>query len=368
VSGVIGFLILIPYYLYVLSFLDPDRIIDRVTERIVREFDEIGAGRREIADVQQRLHARIHHLGNVILRSVDRADRDVALSSITALRLAVESYQRPKRSAPTAWFDVRRDIYFGLSHEAIDIAVREQVWVERRCLSQLLLAYEASLTRMTDVISAISQVNRRIALHASQSGDVQLVRLCVRFFNTFLRSALRRKDMHAVSDVLYQYRLFAQKIVEERPEVALEVAGHFKYYADFARFQGMNFVYELVGYELGHVVEAAYTAASPGARPLFDAFLAFETGGANLRLVSGLAVVAGWFEGHDGFDEERRLLRVAFDSVPVALIERARQSIAVAQEQAFWEVTDRQVNLDYVEPERRALVVALLDRCLAERR
>lgn len=173
--------------------------------------------------------------------------------------------------------------------------------------------------------------------------------------------------MHAVSDVLYQYRLFGQKIVADRADVALEVAGHFRYYADFARFQGMNFVYELVCYELAHVVEAAFEANSPAARPLLDAFLGFETGGANQRLVTGQAVLAGWFEGGDGFPEERDLLRAALTAAPQTLLERTRQAIATTREQAFWEVTDRQVNLDYVEPQRRARIVALLDELIAAR-
>ena len=47
-------------------------------------------------------------------------------------------------------------------------------------------------------------------------------------------------------------------------------------------------------------------------------------------------------------------------------LEAARKDFASTEDAVFWEVTDRQSNLDYLAPERRAAVVSLLDELLEE--
>src|SRR5262245_34340323 len=55
VSGVIGFIVLVPYYFYVLAFLNPVTIIRRVTDAILHEFDDIAARRRPAPEARRRL-------------------------------------------------------------------------------------------------------------------------------------------------------------------------------------------------------------------------------------------------------------------------------------------------------------------------
>src|ERR1043166_8935483 len=83
-SGVVGFAVLIPYYFYVLAFLSPVTIIRRVTDLTFREFEDIAAGRRPMPEARKRLNQEILNLGNVILRAIDRTDRDVSLDAISA--------------------------------------------------------------------------------------------------------------------------------------------------------------------------------------------------------------------------------------------------------------------------------------------
>ena len=362
-SAVVGFAILVPYYFYVLSFLDPERIIDRVTERVIAEYRALGDG--DPVDVQGRLADRIHRLGNVILRAIDRADRDVAIASIDALRCAVVAYAPFKREAPKGWFDVNPELCVGLSEEAIELAVRERNWVERRCLMQLLLAYEAALSKMTDAISAISEVNRRIAVHAIDEDDRGLVRLCVRFFNSFLRSAIRCRDVHAIQDVLHQYRRFGEHVSVSHPDVVLELMRRLRYYGELARFQGLRFVCELAGYEVGQLVEHAFDAGSPARHGLLEGFLTFDLDGSSARLVTARAVLAGYFALDAGCGSERQAVVASLAGVPRDLVQRSREAIASTVDGAFWEVTDSQVNLDWVPLARRESVLQVLDEVLA---
>src|SRR5262245_39939649 len=300
VSGVAGFVVLIPYYFYVLAFLNPATIIRLVIDAILAEFDELAAHARPLPDARRRLDQEILNLGNVILRAVDRADRDVSLDAIRGLQRAVVRYGEIKPSLDTAWFDVEPALFHGSSHAAVGYIVRDRVWVEQKCLHQLLLAYSSALAKMPDALSAISGVNRKVAEAAQSRGDAKVVALCVRYFNTFLREAVKKRDVHAVYDVYSHYMSLAVALLGPYPDEALAIARYFRYYADVARGQGTAFVHELAAYDLGALAEAAYEAKSARKAELLAVFLAVEPDGSGARIAKAQAALAAYMEvsGH----------------------------------------------------------------------
>ena len=355
----LGWSILIPYFYYVFRFLNPVNIIDRVTETLLQEFDEVLVGRGDIERHKGQLAQKILHLGNVILRAVDRADRDVSLDAIRALKGVVIRYQHLKERFPPAWFAVEEELFVGCSHEAVRFINEERIWVEHKCLHQLLLAYNASLAKMPDAISAISDVNRIIALNAESQADLAGLRLGIRFFNTFLREAVKRKDVHAIFDIFHQYKELARDLLAYHPALALEIGRYLKYYADFARTSGLSFIYELGAYELGSIVEWAYQREAGSRRELLEILLGFDLPG-SARLVKAKAILGGFFTER-GFEAERELLRRNVAAAPAGAIEQARADLLGTKDSIFWEVTDRQVNVDYVDEVRKRSVAAFLE-------
>jgi hypothetical protein len=366
VSGVVGFLVLIPYYFYVLAFLNPATIIRRVTDAIVTEFEAIRAHARPAPEARRRLDQEILNLGNVILRALDRADRDVSLDAIRGLQRAVVRYGEIKPSLDSAWFDVEPALFTGSSRAAISYIVRDRVWVEQKCLHQLLLAYSSALAKMPDALSAISGVNRRVAEAAQGRGDTKVVALCVRYFNTFLREAVKKRDVHAVYDVYSQYTSLARDLLREGPDEALAIARYFLYYADVARGQGTAFVHELAAYDLGALVEAAYDEKSARRADLLGVFLEIEPDGSGARIAKAQAALAGYFELTDHATERASVI-AAIARAGEPQIASARREIAGTVDPVFWEVTDRQTNLDWLEPPRRDAALRALDEAAGRR-
>lgn len=362
-SGVIGFAVLIPYYFYVLSFLDPATIIRRVREIIYREFDGIAGGVTDAAEARRSLDQELMNFGNIVLRAVDRADRDVTIDAVSGVRQIVLRYAEIKSRLPSAWFDVDRKRFIGSTEDAISLVERERIWVEHRCLHQLMLAYTAALAKMPDAVSAISDVNRRIAEAASRQGDDGVVRLCVRFMNTFLREAIKKRDVHAIYDVVWQYSALANELLRDRPSVALEIGRHLKYYAEFARWQGMAFIYELVASDLAGIVEAAHESGAACRAELLAVFASFESDKSPVRLTKSQAILAAYFAGK-GLAAESAQMRAKLLHTPVANLEAARTQLLTTLDPVFWEVTDRQRNLDYVEPSRRDAVRRALEEAI----
>lgn len=364
-SGVFGFVVVIPYYVYVLDFLNPSTIIRRVRERVTDQFGQIPA-EGPFSDSRRRLDDRILQLGNVVLRAVDRSDRDVALEAIRALDDSLIAYSKVKPRLPDVWYRVERERFPGRSDEAMELLHSERTWVEHKTLLQLYLAYEAALAKMPDAVSAISLINGRVGLRASAVRDDAVLTLAIRFFNTFVRAAIAKRDVHAVFDVLHEYRTLAVDLLATRSEHVVEIGRHFRYYAGLARDAGMTFIQELTAADFAEVVRAAYERDAVVAPRLFDAFTALCEEGRGPRFAKSQAMLHASLEAL-GRQEECARLRRLLTTARTEDLQTATADIEGTGNPVFWEVTDRQVNLDFVPEGERENVLAVLDAELRRR-
>ncbi len=364
-SGILGFVVVIPYYIYVVDFLNPSTIIRRVRERVTDEIQRIPA-EGPYSDARRRLDDRILQLGNVVLRAVDRSDRDVALEAIRALDETLVAYAKTKKRLNEAWFRVERERFPGRSAEAIALLHEERTWVEHKTLLQLYLAYEAALAKMPDAVSAISLINGRVGLRASAVGNHAVLVLSIRFFNTFVRAAIAKRDAHAVFDVLHEYRLLAIDLLATRSSRVIDIGRYFRYYAGLARGADLGFIQELAAADFAAVVRAAYERDNTAAPRLFDEFSSLCEEGSGPRFVKSQAMLHAALESL-GHENECARLRRLLATASAHDLQVATRDIESTTDAMFWEVTDRQVNLDYVVPEERENVLRVLDEELQRR-
>ena len=356
----LGWAIVIPYFLYVLRCLHPGNIISRVSAQVTNQFDRIprepdGA----FEEVQVDLEQQIQHMGNVMLRAVDRADRDVTLDSIHALQSILERYQLAKRDLPPGWYKVPDHLFIGASKEGIQLLRDQRIWVEQKCLHQLALAYNSTLTKMQDAISSISYVSRQLALHADTQNDAGTLNLGVRYINTFIREAIKRKDVHAIFDIFHQYKELANELVDRRGSVVLEISKHLTYYAELARMAGLPFIYELAAYDLENMVECAYPKKATVREEMLGLLLSLDALPGSSRIVKAKLLAGGFFRANT-LNEEAARVKGHLSVLPQALVESAVRDLVETHSPVFWEVTDRQVNIDYVDEERRRQIQVLV--------
>ena len=356
----LGWAIVIPYFLYVLRCLHPGNIISRVSAQVTNQFDRIprepdGA----FEEVQVDLEQQIQHMGNVMLRAVDRADRDVTLDSIHALQSILERYQLAKRDLPPGWYKVPDHLFIGASKEGIQLLRDQRIWVEQKCLHQLALAYNSTLTKMQDAISSISYVSRQLALYADAQNDAGTLNLGVRYINTFIREAIKRKDVHAIFDIFHQYKELANELVDRRGSVVLEISKHLTYYAELARMAGLPFIYELAAYDLENMVECAYRKKATVREEMLGLLLSLDALPGSSRIVKAKLLAGGFFRANT-LNEEAARVKGHLSVLPQALVESAVRDLVETHSPVFWEVTDRQVNIDYVDEERRRQIQVLV--------
>jgi len=355
-----GWALAIPYFFYVVRFLDPSNIIVRLRDQTERTVERAYRGRLDPERAQDEVHQRLDQIGTIVLKSLDRADRGVAREGVWALKQLLDRYAARKPHMGDGWFKVDRADFVGFSAEALDMLNQDRTWFEMKALQQMTLAYQHALGKASDIVSSMSDALRVIAVHAAERKDDAALQLCIRFFNNFLREAIKSKNVHAVYDVFHQYRVLARDLAD-RDEVVRAISKHLVHYAGLARTAGLGFAPLLASYDVGYVVRRAYEAGSKvGPALLGDALsLPHRDGNQPLATAVKAKLILGGFFLERGKEAEAARVRENISDVPIEAIRDAEREI-LAADPSFFEVTDRQINLDYVPPERRDHVKAFV--------
>lgn len=351
--AMIGWVILLPYFFYVVRFVDPSRLVVRLREDAMSIVKRTAERNMDPQDAQTALTVRVAQIGTIMIKSLDRHDRDVAAEGAWSIKVLLDHYQKYKARMPREWFVVDRADFVGLSDEALEMLTETKTWYEMRCLFQLEHGFMRSLQGPNDEVSTFSDALRVIAVRADGNHDEQALRLCIRFFNNYLREAIKAQNLRAVYDVFHQYRRLGRELVD-RPELLRDIGKHFSYYAEMARRYGMVFAPQLAIFDLGFVTRRAYERASPAAGELLKEVLSLphRTGDDLHSMAVKAKLILGGFFVENSHDAEAALVRANLRDVPTKEIEAAEAAL-LAAERSFFEVTDRQLNLEYVPPERR---------------
>ncbi len=348
-----GWAILMPYFFYTMRFLDPSRVIVRLREETEELVEGTAKGRLDAAAMQHEISRRLSQLGTIIIKSLDRDDRDVAREGIWAMKRLIDHYQPYKPKMPEEWFKVDRADFVGFSDEALDMLTESRTWYEMKCGLQLELGYLRALGKASDTVSSFSDANRLIANRALLSNDDEALRLAIRFFNNYLREGMKARNLRAVYDVFHQYRRLGRELVD-RPDLLRELGVSFTYYAGMARIYGMVFAPQLAAFDLGYVIRRAYEARSSAAPDLLATVLDLpHRHGSDVHslAVKAKLILGGFFVEND-LSSEADKVRDNLRDVEREEIERAGRDLLSAN-RSFFEVTDRQLNLEFVPPERR---------------
>lgn len=358
----LSLLLLIPYLFSVFRFLDPRTIIRRVGALAMKTLEPKPSADNEAR--RRLLTKRLRQLGNIALKSLERSDRDVALGAIEALDACAARYLEVKPQHADGWFQASPAQFPGLAPEALAVINRDRVWVEMEIQRQLALTFSAALAKVPDVISAIARVQHHTAAEASARGDDAAIDLALRYFNNFMREAVKRRDIHAIYDLLFQFRMLGEVLWPRHPARVVEAARHLDYYGRLARDGGLPFAYDLTAYDLGALLAQVPDSGDDHAA-LLATFL--DIG----RRDDASALTAGVFKARivtaarlreAGRTEPAATIEKTLVGAGPSLLEAAERDILGPTTPWFWEVTDRMCDLNYLPEAERSHASALIER------
>lgn len=359
---VFSLLLLLPYFAFVFHFLNPVQIVHRIRSHTLKEM------RRRRPDIAGR-HAEavrgVEELADVALNAMEHKDKGVSMASLDAMQALVLEYQVVRGELPESWFRVEGELahnpdFVSMSPDVLGAVTRRRIWFEMKVLRQYQTLYNEALNKTRDICYVIAINTRHIAEAALDAGHEELLDLSLKFFNTYLRATVNAKDVRTAYNVLNQYRLLAERCLDHKDgHRAVEVARYFKYYGLVSFNAKLPFILETVAYDLCTLGEVAFDKKAPVAEELLRIFLTVDKEGENdvqetsLRGVRKAQVkIATHYlrRGSEG------LAREVFEDMAGESRERLasiRDELMAVRSSEFWEVSDRGVNFDFLDAERK---------------
>mmetsp|Transcript_8417 Transcript_8417/g.35194 ORF Transcript_8417/g.35194 Transcript_8417/m.35194 type:complete len:728 (+) Transcript_8417:116-2299(+) len=378
-SGVFGWSVVVPYYYYVMRFLDPEVIVDRVSSVVVKEIFRTVSRKYPPALARKKLNDAIIQLGDIGFRSVDRKDSGTTITTIRALCFVLGIYREQKPFMHPKFFEVDASEFPNLSKSGLNYLSHSSLWVEEQVIVQMHKAFTSALNRMPGVVSFIALAVREqcIPLMNQPEPDALNLHLYIRFMNTFLRETINKHDVRGLFNVFYQYTSLAKDLSKWYAQDLPLVAKYMSYYMQLCSSHGLDFGAQICLYDLENLTAYLYRTKNMYASVLLGHLLA-----PNIKCLTGMErrgaihsrLILGSFLMYierllqrDNKDAMERVARSCVRAKRSEIMSAAKQIVEVVDEM-FWEITDRVVNFDFVPEQQRPYVLKFRDKILATKR
>ncbi|WP_231511624.1 DUF2254 family protein [Chondromyces apiculatus] len=368
----LSLLMMAPYFAYVFDFLEPDNVVGRIkASGVARALQHSRPGQENDRAVDERrvlALSSLEQLADIVLNAIEQKDKGIASKTVDSIGQLVVAYVPHKPDLDPRWFQIQGELardadFVSMNLEALNKLSSTRTWLEYKALRQLLMVYREALATMPDLITRVAIDTRYIGQAAIGAGDRDALQVVVKFFNTYMRRSLNAKDVAAAYNVLNQYRYLAEELLKAGwSQEVVEIARHFKYYAQMAQPIGLAFLTETVAFDLCEVNEVAYLLKSPARDELLRIFLEVdkeaevEQQESSLRGVRKAQVkLATYYLQRGESSLARKIYRDMRDERPDRLRSIRAEMLAVTSNE-FWEINDRGGVFEYIEPERRQYI------------
>lgn len=361
-------LLLIPYFAYVFDFLDPEKVIVRIAQQGIDAAFGRRLKARERTDVPTRqalCMSSLEHLADIAVNAVAQKDKVIASHATAALREVVVHCLRAKRTLPPDWFSLGARLrnnpdFMSLTPDSLADIEAHRTWLEWKGLRHFRSVFAEALEHLPEMAHVVAIETRCVADEALAAGDRPVTTVAIRYFNTLLRTALNARDVRAAYNLLSQYRQFAERLVREgHDETAEEVARHFRYYGQIALGMDLGFVTETVAYDLSTLCERAFEARARCHDALLRTFLEVDKEAETtaqeqtLRGVRKAQVKLAAYYLARGTPEHARIIHADMKDERRERLTSIHNELRGIASKDFWEITDRGINFDYIDDERR---------------
>lgn len=369
----IGLVMIVPYVLHVLRFLIPRTIVEGLEAEVMQQLAQacrIPKDSPRMGELRAQVLDDIQYMGKIALRSLDRYDRDTVLEALRALDDLFQHYQAKKQFLPGTWFRPTQGEIQSLGPELMREAHRLRATVEVAILLEHSLVLPLAVGRLPEVVASIASSARKFGVQATETKDKGVQEQVTLFFNTFLRAALQRRHSDSFYKFVYQYRRFAEEILERDPAHALRITFFLDYYGHQAVRSQMGYLINVVAYDLAELCMVAWEKGVTCRQELLRAVLHLDRDEVALMQLPGVVkaqlilaaklLTRGEAAAAGEIEAELR-------KVPQEKLDEAFAQVVAATEENFWEIADRRRHLDHVEPQFRPAFERLRERLLGKR-
>jgi hypothetical protein len=262
----IGLAAMLPYFAYVFWFLEPGNIIDRLRLHTTR-LNRRGLATRsshEVDLLQGRVLMQMEEITDIANNSIDGRDKIVAGHAVDALRDFLIDYIENKPQEDRPWYNIGRQLRDNPNFVAMDkVLMRDleerRLWVEWKTLRQYLGVYNEALESMQEINSLVAIDTRYIGEAAAGKGETELVRTVFRFMNSYLRSAINHGSVRTAYNVLHQYRMMLETLLQlGREDLACEGVSFIGYYGRVAFEADLDFITQTAAQDIAELCKFSH--------------------------------------------------------------------------------------------------------------
>ncbi len=353
-----------PYFLFVFKFLTPTNLLSSIQENSRNSITHAIELKNHsyLKKFQNEVATSFEQVTDTALSATSQMDRNLGLMAINQTREMLLDYLQHKHKLPKSWFLVSQDKFIGISSEFYEEFCDKHLWVEAKAFMDMDLIYRSCITNMSDAISAIANNTRIIGEAAIKTRDDDLLEMAVKFFNTFIRVSINAKNIRAIFNLFYQYRLLTESIFEYDTKLSAKILSHFLYYGETCSQQGLGFVLLTAAFDLGSLVATAYDKKLDNLKELLLIFMALED-----KVDKRQDMV--WYGGV----RTAQLILVAYllskgDEVLIPIVVedlknetldqllKWRDSLLAIEDRKFWEFTDRGYRFEYIDETQKTFL------------
>ena len=345
VLALVNFAILFPYVLYIFEVMRAETLVGEIMRRARRSLKRRG-----------ELMTCVAQVTDIAFGSIQLGDMPVCVLSIDVLgQFLAGDYMPLKKKQNAEWFKIGHAELPGASDQIIAEVNRAKTWFEYTVLSSFVDMVGLTPIHRKEAVHAIAVATRNVGLAAIEVGDTEAAELCMRFFNTYLRSAINRSAPTFASGIMNEYRRFAIGALEWRRDIAVEAAAHLLRYGRHFDEAGMPAIFGAaaedvadlaiearvrdpqVSFRLAQLLVRNFHELIPKARPI----------GLN-GLFKGVAKLTCWAMASDQKDIAHVLVE-GIAAAPPDFVDAALVRMEGMENGLFWEVNERVISFDWLE-------------------
>ena len=368
----VSLLSLLPYIYFVFSFLSPISIINRISRNAFNIIRKARPARIELA--QRNTLNAIDELQDVCRGAIQGGDRGIAMSGISALTALLYDYSEIRSTLPDNWYtatpSVAQDADFvALAKDSLNAIEEQQIWLETKIFRQFFSLMTQCAGNARDVANLIGINTQQIAKDLG-TDNPYLLTLCIKSFNSYLRTTINAKDARTAYYLMNQYRILAEHLLAHgKRNAVLEIAGHFREYGQIAHKNGISFLLEAASYDVVQLIEHALEIDSDGdiVDELLDVLLELdqeikeESQEDSLLGVRRSQIQLATYLLQHGHTDRARRIATDLREEKIERLERLRETLLADNRPDYWELMDRGANFSYLPPDQHEHLEVLFD-------
>ena len=355
ILAIVNFALLFPYVLYVFEVMRPETLVQGIMRTARRDLRRAASS----ADLWRRrsaLMTSVAQVTDIAFASIQLGDVPVAVLGIEVLgQFLANDYIPAKKKLDAEWFKVGHGELPGASDQIIAEVNRARTWFGYMVLSSFVDMVGLTPIHRKEAVYAIAVATRNVGLAAIEAGDPEAAELCLRFFNTYLRTAINRSAPTFASGIMNEYRRFAIGALEWRRDIAVEAAAHLLRYGRHFDEAGMPAIFGAAAEDVADLAiearvrdpQVSFRLAQLLVRNLLDLIPNARPIGLN-GLFKGVAKLTCWAMASDEKDIAHALVE-GIATAPPDFVDAALSRMESMQSGLFWEVNERVIAFDWLE-------------------